>query len=71
MRETTLSLPEVALVAGTRVMLGAGLALLLGGRLTGKQKQTAGWALLLTGALTTIPLAVAVWGRSREVGSGR
>ena len=71
MRETTLSLPEVALVAGTRVMLGAGLALLLGGRLTGKQKQTAGWALFLTGALTTIPLVVAVWGRSREVGSGR
>ena len=67
MRETTLSLPEVALVAGTRVLLGAGLALLLGKQLTPKQKQTAGWALFLTGALTTIPLVVAVWGRSREV----
>ena len=36
MRETTLSLPEVALVAGTRVMLGAGLALLLG-------EESGGW----------------------------
>lgn len=68
MRETTLPLPEVALVAGTRVMLGAGLALLLGERLTSEQKQAAGWALFLVGALTTIPLAVEVWGRSRKVG---
>jgi hypothetical protein len=67
MRETTISLPHVALVAGTRVMLGAGLGLLLGDRLTDRQKQAAGWALFLTGVVTTLPLALEVWGRSRKV----
>ena len=67
MRETTLSLPELALVAGTRAMLGAGLALLLGERLTGRQKRAIGWTLFLTGALTTIPLAAEIVGKSRKV----
>ena len=36
MKEIRLSLPEVALVAGTRAALGGGLALLLADRLSGR-----------------------------------
>jgi len=65
MRETHLTLPELALVAGTRAALGAGLALLLGDRLERGQRRTLGWALTLVGAVTTIPLAMQVFGNSR------
>ena len=35
MKETRLTLPELALIAGTRAALGAGVALLLGDLLPG------------------------------------
>jgi hypothetical protein len=63
MRETRITLPELALVAGTRGALGAGLALLLANRLSEEQRRAAGWALFLVGALSTIPLAFEVLGR--------
>jgi hypothetical protein len=65
MRETHLSLPELGLVAITRAALGAGLALLLADRLSADQRRALGWGLFLLGALTTIPLAVEVLGKSR------
>jgi hypothetical protein len=65
MRETRISLPELGLVAGTRVALGAGLGLLLAGRLTEEQRRAAGITLLVVGALTTIPLALEVLGGGR------
>ena len=58
MKKARLTLPELALIAGTRVMLGAGLALLLADRLDKGQRKAAGTALFLAGALSTIPLAV-------------
>jgi hypothetical protein len=70
MRETHLTIPEVALVAGTRAALGAGLALLLGDRLQPGERKALGWGLFLIGAVTTIPLALEVFGKSRTV-SGR
>ena len=70
MRETHLTLPELALVAGTRAALGAGLALLLGDRLPPGERRALGWGLLLLGAITTIPLAVEVLGKSRPVLAG-
>ena len=63
MREVHLPLPELALIAGTRVALGIGLGLLLAGRLSPQQRAAAGWALVAVGALTTIPLAGDVLGR--------
>jgi hypothetical protein len=65
MRETRITLPELALVAGTRVALGAGLGLLLGGRLPEGERRAIGWTLLLVGALSTIPLALEVLGGAR------
>jgi len=56
MKTHALTLPEIAMVAGTRGMLGAGLALLLGDRLTAEQRKTLGWTLFTIGAATTLPI---------------
>jgi hypothetical protein len=63
MRETRISLPELALIGGTRAMLGAGLGLLLADRLAPEQRRAVGWTLFLVGAASTIPLAFEVLGR--------
>ena len=57
----TVSLPELALIAGTRVALGAGIGMLLADRLNADQRKAAGWALFAVGALTTIPLAAGIF----------
>jgi hypothetical protein len=49
-------LPVMALVAATRVMLGAGAALLLVEKMDDQQRRAVGWALLGVGVLTTVPL---------------
>ncbi len=63
MRRAQVTAPELILIAGTRVALGAGLGLLLSGRLPPSQRRAVGWTLSLFGALTTIPLAVEVLSR--------
>jgi hypothetical protein len=65
MRETHITLPELALVAGTRAALGAGVGLLLSDRLSAEQRRAVGWTLLIIGALTTIPLGFEVFGGGR------
>ncbi len=60
MQEHKVTLPELALVAGTRVLLGAGLGLLLADRLNDDQRKSIGWTLLMLGALSTIPIAIEV-----------
>ncbi len=64
---TELRLSELALVAATRGMLGAGIGLLLADKLSNQQRKGAGMALVAIGALTTIPLAVLIFGRRRRV----
>ena len=56
----TVTLPELALIAGTRAALGAGLGLLLADRLKDDQRRAVGWTLLAVGVLSTIPLATQV-----------
>jgi hypothetical protein len=65
MRETRITIPELALIAGTRAALGAGIGLLLADRLAADQRKAVGWTLLLIGALSTIPLAFEVLGGNR------
>ena len=60
MRESTLTLPEIFLIGGTRAALGAGLALLLAEQLDRKERRAVGWTLFLVGVATTIPLAIEV-----------
>ncbi len=65
MHETKLTIADIILIAGTRVVLGAGIGLLLSARLNEDQRKAAGLALALVGGLTTIPLALGVIGKSR------
>src|SRR5437667_12391863 len=65
MKETQITFPELVLIAGTRAAAGAGLGLLLADRLSAEQRRAVGWTLLLVGALTTIPLALEVFGGGR------
>jgi hypothetical protein len=59
-RQLILSVPEIAMIVGTRALLGAGLGLLLADRLLPEQRRAIGWTLVGVGALTTIPLAFEV-----------
>jgi hypothetical protein len=63
MKETRISLPELALIAGTRGALGFGLGLLLADRWPEEQRRAIGWTLLLVGLITTVPLAADVLSR--------
>ena len=65
MKEIRLTLPQLSLLAGTRVALGGGLALLFADRLTDRQRRTAGWAMFLAGVVSTIPLGRMVLDKRR------
>ena len=69
MMETKMSLPEIILLVGTRVLLGAGIGLLISSRLNQDQRKAAGLSLAVVGGLTTIPLALMIKGRRQESGS--
>ena len=60
-----LTLPQIAAIGGTRGALGAGVALLVAGKLSARQRRDLGWTLVAIGALTTIPLALMIF-RSRK-----
>ncbi len=60
MRNVKLSMPELALIAGTRAALGAGVALLLADRFSSEQRRAAGTALAIVGAISTLPLLLEV-----------
>jgi hypothetical protein len=64
MLERKLTLPDILLIAGTRVVLGVGIGMLISTRLNNDQRKSAGLALALVGGLTTIPLALGVIGKS-------
>jgi hypothetical protein len=70
MIERKLTITEILLIAGTRVALGAGIGLLLSGRLNDDQRKAAGVALALIGGLTTIPLAINVISKTNGVTPG-
>ena len=65
MKESRLTIPELILIAGTRVALGVGVGLLLSGRLSSEQRRAVGLTLTLVGCITTIPLVMNVVGKSK------
>ncbi len=67
----SITLPELALIAGTRAALGAGIALLLGGRLGTSERKAVGWTLFAVGALSTVPLAAELLSRNGELRRNR
>jgi len=56
MKEISLTMPQISLLAGTRAALGFGMALLVADRLSDRQRRAAGWALFMVGAASTVPL---------------
>ena len=66
MKTFKVSVPEAALVAGTRAIAGVGLGLLLGNHLIAHERRRLGWALFAVGALSTIPLAMRIVPRIRR-----
>jgi len=65
MKKSELTLPEIGLIAGTRVMAGAGIALLLADKLSEDKRKMLGWTLFLIGAISTIPLAIDVFSKRK------
>jgi hypothetical protein len=63
MMERKLTIAEIILLVGTRAALAGGIGLLLSSRLNNDQRKAAGWALVLVGGLTTIPLAMDILGK--------
>jgi hypothetical protein len=63
MKDVQVTLPELALLVGTRAALGAGLGLLLADWLSGSQRKSVGWTLVTVGAVTTVPLAFEMLGK--------
>ncbi len=70
MRETRISLPELGLIAVTRAALGVGVGLLLSEQIGGRTRRGVGWALVVFGALITVPLVAEVLGKGRSVEGG-
>ena len=60
MKKHEVTIPEIGLIAATRAMLGAGVALLLADKLAPEQRRAIGWTLVAVGILTTFPLAIDV-----------
>jgi len=49
----------------TRALLGAGIGLLVAGKLSDQQRRPLGWTLFAIGLATSVPLAIAVLGGAR------
>ena len=62
MKTYNVTVPEIAIVAATRGMAGAGAGLLLADYIRPETRRALGWTLLAIGALTTIPIAMALFG---------
>jgi hypothetical protein len=69
LRRRALSMPEIAIIAGTRAALGAGVALLLAGKLSRERRKAVGWTLVSVGVITTIPILFQLLGSPDELPS--
>lgn len=65
MTQRVFTLPEIMLIAGTRVALGVGVGLLVAEKLGRDARRGAGCALLIVGALTSIPIVLGVLAKPR------
>ena len=65
-KERSITLPELILIAGTRAAIGIGVGLLLKEKLNKDQRRGAGLALVILGGLSTIPLALGFFSKREE-----
>lgn len=68
MKTYKVTIPEIGIVAATRGMLGAGIGLVASNYMHPDTRRAVGWTLLAVGALTTIPIVMALLGH-REQGN--
>jgi Na+-driven multidrug efflux pump len=65
-KELSLSFPLLGLVAATRAAVGAGVGLLVANALSRKQRKSIGIPLLIGGLLSTIPIALTIFGHDKQ-----
>ena len=63
MKERSLTIPKIGLIAGTRVALGVGIGFLISDRLNKHKRKAVGWALFGVGVLTTVPIVAGILGK--------
>lgn len=63
MREIPLTLPEIGMINSTRFIIGAGVGLLLAGKLDDDTRKAVGITLVAVGSLVSIPVALAFFGK--------
>src|SRR5215471_1253212 len=63
MEDRKLMLPDIALIASTRAILGVGIGLLISSKLNADQRRAVGWSLVGVGVVTTVPLVMKLFGR--------
>lgn len=66
MRQVTVPLHELAFIAATRGIAGAGIGLLLSEYVPRPARRAIGWTLIGIGAATTVPIAVSVFRHDHE-----
>jgi hypothetical protein len=57
-KRAEIAVPEIALIAITRVILGIGVGLLLSSALKKRARRAAGLSLFVVGVISTVPLAL-------------
>jgi hypothetical protein len=63
MKEHSLTIPKIAMIAGTRVGLGVGIGLLISDRFYKDQRKAVGWAMVGMGVVTTVPIVAGIFGK--------
>lgn len=66
MKQVSIPMHELAFIAATRGLAGAGIGLLLADQLPINARKAVGWTLLGIGAATTLPLAVSILRHSKD-----
>lgn len=70
-KEKTVTVPEIALIAATRGLIGFGAGLLLASRIERKPRRVVGWSLFLLGLASTVPIAIHLFGKKDRSASAQ
>ena len=62
----SVTVPEIAVIAATRGAIGFGAGLLLASKFKREQRKMLGWTLFVSGLASTIPIAMRIFGRSKQ-----
>lgn len=71
MQRKLLSMPELAIISGTRAALGAGVGLLVADLMNPERRKGVGWTLLGVGLVSTIPIVVQLISEEGHPSNGR